>query len=719
MNPKGPAKEDQSGQSASRKNLESLQRSIDTLREKEQRYRNIFTSSPLGIYYYKSDGYLTECNDKFLEILGSERSNVIGLYILSVVKDPDMLAAIKASLEGKIGLYEGEYLSMSSGKRVDIKATYGPMFSEDGVLVGGIGIIEDISERMRIERDLREARSSLEIRVRDRTEDLIKANESLKAANEQLRKEVLERRSAEDAVWESKKLLRSVLDNSTAVIYVKDLEGRFILANRSLERLLDMKEQSFLGRTDHGMFPSETADAFRANDFKVIEKRMPIEFDEVVSIGGGERTYISIKIPIFSESGAVTAVCGISTDITERKKAEQEKEQLQAQLLHSQKMEAIGTMAGGIAHDFNNIITVVKSLTDLMIEKVGISDRFYKYLQPISESSRRAMNLVQQLLLFSSNKPKEASVFDLNEVIGELMGLFEHLISEDISIEMDLEHDPWRLSADRGRMEQVITNLVVNASEAMRSGGTITISTENVLLKERQRKTMPDARPGMYICLSVEDDGEGIKKELLKHIYEPFFTTKKAKNSGMGLAVVYGIVKDHDGWLNVESKPGKGTTFKVYLPATEAKAMESVQEAGPKTGNTGGGKRILLVEDEKWVRKSTAMILSENGYEVFEAANAESAIALFYREKGRFDLVLSDVVMPRRGGLELVGPLADINPRVPILLCSAYLDDKARLSEIIKRGFTYIQKPYEIPEFLQAIEETISQNKNMRTQSRS
>ncbi len=695
--------------------LESMRRSIDELRESEQKYRNIFTNSPLGIYYYTPDGYLTECNEKFLEILGSNREKVIGLYILSVVKDPMMLAAIKESLAGRIGLFEGEYLSMSSGKLVDIKATYGPMFSEKGALIGGIGIIEDISERMRIEKELREARSSLEIRVRERTEDLRRANESLQEANERLRKEVQERSLAEDSLRESRKLLRSLLDNSTTVIYVKDREGRYILINKTFERLFNVKEGWLIGKTDYDLFPGETADAVRANDIKVIGRRAPVEFDEVVPHGNELHTYISVKVPIFSSAGEVEAVCGISTDITERKRSAEEKEKLQAQLLHSQKMEAVGVLAGGVAHDFNNIITVVKSLTDLMIEKVGTKDRLYKYLQPISESSKRAANLVQQLLLFSSSRPKEISVFDLNEAASELLGLLEHLISEDVSVETDLEYKLWRISADRGRIEQVITNLVVNSSEAMRHGGTVTVSTKNVLLNEKQCRGIQGATPGRYVCLSVEDEGEGIDKEVLKHIFEPFFTTKKGKNSGMGLSVVYGIVKDHDGWINVSSKPNAGgAVFSVCLPATEEESTVPEQRVRPKVSNTGAGKKILLVEDEKWVRKSTAMVLSENGYEVFEAANAEAAVGLFYRKKGKFDLIFSDVVMPGRSGLELAGLLADLNPRVPVLLCSSYLDDKAQLSEIIKRGLSFIQKPYEIQELLEAIEDTITQSKNTR-----
>ncbi len=194
----------------------------------------------------------------------------------------------------------------------------------------------------------------------------------------------------------------------------------------------------------------------------------------------------------------------------------------------------------------------------------------------------------------------------------------------------------------------------------------------------------------------------------MARIFEPFFTTKTGKGTGMGLAVVYSVVTEHNGWINVTSPPDGGAAFKVWLPTTEA-GEDAIATAPVQ--NAGKGKRILLVEDEKWVRKSTAMVLADNGYEVFEAADAEKALGLFYREKGRFDMVFSDVVMPGRSGLQLVSPLLDLNPNIPILLCSGYLDDKSQLSQIIKRGLAYIQKPFEIPELLQAVEETINEKR--------
>jgi CheY-like chemotaxis protein len=352
---------------------------------------------------------------------------------------------------------------------------------------------------------------------------------------------------------------------------------------------------------------------------------------------------------------------------------------------------------------------VVKSLTDLVLARTPKDDPIRKYLEPISDSSTRGINLVQQLLYFSRNQPADAEDVNMNDTSLNLLSMLEHLISEDITITTHLSYNLWNIKADNGRIEQLITNLVINGSEAMPQGGKVVLKTENVNLSEKNCKNIPGARAGRYVRLTVEDTGVGMDKEVMEHIFEPFFTTKATRGTGMGLAIVYGIVKECGGWINVASEPGEGSSFRVYLPAATGVVKKKAAEKTGMKFSPGKGKRILLVEDEKWVRKSTAMVLTEHGYAVFEAANAENAIGLFYREKGRFDLVLSDVVMPGRNGLQLVGPLLDINPRIPILLASAHFDDKAQLSQIIKRGLPYIQKPYEIPDLLRAVEETMKQ----------
>ncbi len=397
-------------------------------------------------------------------------------------------------------------------------------------------------------------------------------------------------------------------------------------------------------------------------------------------------------------------------DITERKTVIEEKEHLQAQLIQAQKMEAIGTLAGGIAHDFNNILTVIKNLTSLALDKASKDPHCTCYLEPIRDVSERGINLVQQLLIFSQNKPVEFSRFNLNDVIDDFLKIIGTIVSEDILLEKELEGGLPDIRADRGRIEQVITNLVINSRDSMLMGGVITLRTENVMLTTEQAASIQGAVPGDFVCLTVQDTGAGMDRETINHIFEPFFTTKSPNGTGLGLSVVYGIVKELNGWINVESEVRKGTKFMVYLPVARGVDRDTHEERTERKTFDGKGRHILLVEDDKWVRKSTAMVLNVNNYVVFEASSAEQAINLFFKEKGKFDLVMIDVVMPGRNGLQLVGPLLDVNPKIPILLCSGHLDDKAQLEQIIRRGLPYIQKPYEIDELLQAVEEVIAES---------
>jgi len=401
----------------------------------------------------------------------------------------------------------------------------------------------------------------------------------------------------------------------------------------------------------------------------------------------------------------------LTEEIAERKRAEEEQELLRNQLIQAQKMEAIGTLAGGIAHDFNNIMTVIKNLVSLALNKAAKDPACTCYLEPIRDVSERGINLVQQLLIFSQNKPVVFSCFNLNDVIDDFLKIISTIISEDISIDNKLEQGLWDIKADRGRIEQVITNLIINSRDSMLMGGVITLRTENITLNADRAASIQGAHPGNFICLTVEEDtGKGMDKETIPHIFEPFFTTKAPRGTGLGLSVVYGIVKELGGWINVASQPGRGSKFMVYLPVSTGSDRAAEKEPAERKALHGGGRRILLVEDDKWVRKSTAMVLSESGYTVFEASSAEQAISLFYKEKGRFDLVMSDVVMSGKSGLHMVSPLLDINPSIPILLCSGHLDDKAQLDQIIRRGIAYIQKPYEIDDLLHAIEETIEED---------
>lgn len=496
------------------------------------------------------------------------------------------------------------------------------------------------------------------------------------------------------------------LDDLPFLAYIQEKDYSIRFANRFFKALYGESA----GRRCHEAIWGRSVPCESCPTFKVFETRQPLSWESIHQDG---KAFQVFDLP-FTDPDGTELVLGISIDKTHCRRIERERSSVLAQLMHSQKMSAIGTLTAGIAHDFNNIITVIKTLTDLAVVKSGNDEQLLKYLEPIKESSDRAISLVQQLLVFSRHKPSNAASHDLNEVVADILRMLEHLISEDIAIETDFAYDLWPVRAVRCMLEQIILNLAINSSEAMQHGGNIYIRTGNIAVSETAAESAGPG-PGRYVLLSVEDNGAGIDAETLKRVFEPLFTTKEKKNAGMGLTVVQKIVNEHGGWIGAESEPGKGTSIKVYLPAAEeASAVEECRGARKPQPGIGKGKKVLLVEDEKWVRKSTAMVLSEFGYSVTEAANAEAALSLFYREKGRFDLVLTDVIMPGRNGLQLINPLLDINPAIPILLFSAHLDDKVQMEEIIGKGLAYIQKPYEISDLISAVEDTITANKSPR-----
>lgn len=390
------------------------------------------------------------------------------------------------------------------------------------------------------------------------------------------------------------------------------------------------------------------------------------------------------------------------TDISRLKAAEEEKAKIQAQLQQSQKMEAIGKLASGIAHDFNNLLTVISSYCGLATMSDSL-EIIHGYLEEIGASADRAKNLTRQLLLFSSSQPIDMNSLDLNGAITGMLNMLSRFISENIELKTELAADLSPVYADRGSIEQLVMNIVINARDAMPNGGNILIRTENAATAPGQPGGSRGRDAGKFVCLTIEDGGAGMTKEVLERIFEPFFTTKRiGEGIGLGLAVVESIIKQHKGWLDVASEPGHGSIFKVYLPvSTEAleTALPEVFLEAPK----GKGERILMIEDEKHLRKSLEMVLAMNGYSVFAAGNAHEAIEIFEKEKGNFEMVFSDIILQDRNGIELVQKLLIKKPGLRVLFTSGYMDVESQWSVIREKGFKFLQKPYEISEILRMI----------------
>lgn len=398
-------------------------------------------------------------------------------------------------------------------------------------------------------------------------------------------------------------------------------------------------------------------------------------------------------------TGDITSFRGIVRDITTQR-------QLEHQLIQAQRMESIGRLAGGVAHDFNNYLTAILGYIDLAAMEAPAGSPGAEELAEARVIIDSAANLARQLLLFSRRETADLKAVDINQTIGDMQKMLGRLIGEQYTITVDLEEGANTISADIRMLEQVIMNLAINARDAMPGGGPVTISTRNVTVAPDARQ--PAGRPdGDYLRLSVKDAGTGMDAETLSHIFEPFYSTKrKEKGTGLGLSVVYGIVSQHDGWIDVESTPGKGTTFSIFLPAV---FMAPVKTAASHPGVDelrGNGEKVLLVEDDETIRKLAGRMLSENGYEVLAFPDAERALAAFEAQGGEVDLVFTDVVLPGADGIWLADRLREKKPDLGVLLSTGY-SRETDWRKIQVKGYRLLRKPYAIPDLMRAVWEIL------------
>ena len=382
-------------------------------------------------------------------------------------------------------------------------------------------------------------------------------------------------------------------------------------------------------------------------------------------------------------------------------------DQLQGQLLQSQKMEAIGKLAGGIAHDFNNILTVISVSAELLPPQVNTKPGADKLVQQIILSTKKAASLTHQLLAFSRKQMIQPKILDLNLIVTEAQKMYHRLIGEDINLILNCDPILKNIKADPGQVDQIIMNLVVNAKDAMPDGGKLIITTQNVILTQSDMAEHLDGSLGQFVCLEISDTGTGISRDIIPKIFDPFFTTKDlGRGTGLGLSVVYGIVKENSGWIELETEVGKGTIFKIYFPGIElATDNEKIEETIVHMGN---GEKIFVVEDDLNIREIVNTILTNNGYSIVHAENIKKALINFNANDGKFDMVLMDVVLPDGSGIELYKQLLVINPNLKVLFTSGYADEKARWTIMQEKRYSFIQKPYKVNDLLKEIKNVIS-----------
>jgi two-component system, cell cycle sensor histidine kinase and response regulator CckA len=619
-------------------------RTTEALRASEAKYRDLIENLNDVIFAVTKDGAVSYISPVIESVAGYNPSEVIGRSFTefifpedlpSVLRNFDQVMAQKPSpLEYRIETKAGELVWVRTSSRPNIVADQ---------VVGLHGVMTDVTDRKKAEQALR-------------TSDVE---------------------------------LRTLFGAMTDVILVLDRNGRYLKIAPTDPCFLYKPSTDLVGKTLHEVFPKVQADFFLLHIRGALLEGRAHKVEYTLQIDGTEVWFEGSVSPLSEDS-----VIWIARDVTEHKKSEEEREKLEHQFLHSQKMEAVGQLAGGIAHDFNNLLTVINGYSDLSLERLPAGDPLRNKIRNIKKAGERAASLTRQLLAFSRKQILQPKVFDLNSIVSDLGEMLSRLIGENIELRTVLDPELGSVKADPGQIEQVLVNLVVNARDAMPHGGRLTIETRNVYFGTEYTKHHVGVRPGAYVMLAIGDSGSGMDEETKARIFEPFFTTKgPGKGTGLGLSTVYGIVKQSGGNIWPYSEVGEGTTFKVYLPRNMDDAQDHTRRSQPER-SLEGTETILLVEDHEIVRTLAREFLQSYGYEVLEAANCDVALPIAERHQKTIDLLLTDVVMPGMSGRSLSDRLATLRPEIKVLFMSGYTDDAIVHHGVLEGGTAFIQKPF-------------------------
>lgn len=498
----------------------------------------------------------------------------------------------------------------------------------------------------------------------------------------------MERRLRENEQW-----LAATLSSIGDAVIATDQEGRVRFLNTLAQQFTGWTQAEALGRDVREVFTvideftrqpvqnpalealSQGAPAVLAPDSVLVDK------------WGNERPIDDSAAPIRGMTGQLSGAVLVFRDVTERRRLEEH-------LRQAQKLEAIGRLAGGIAHDFNNIMTIITGFSELLLADKQLSGEQLETVRHIQDAGKRAASLTNQIMAFSRKQLLVPSVLSLNSIVRDMATMAKRLIGTHIELQTDLDPDLGPIRADPTQLGQVILNLAANARDAMPNGGRLVIATTNVELGETTTRDYPDVTPGRYARLTVTDTGSGISGEVLRHIFEPYFTTKGlGQGTGLGLATVHGIVKQSDGHIEVQSRSGEGTAFQIYLPLVEEAPVSAVREGGP---TETGQETLLLVEDDPMVRKMTCTILTQSGYHVLEAANGPEALQVAEQHPEPIRLLVTDLVMPHLSGYELAELLSASRPEIRVLFISGYTEEEAARQGIATAAADFLQKPFSL-----------------------
>jgi len=627
---------------------------IDSLRRnKEHEYETLTRTSLDGFWTSDNTGWIRDANDSLCLMLGYTREELLGLSIQD----------IEASQES------------SEGIRVNIST-----------------VIESGSQRFQSQLRRKDGR------IRD-----VEISSQYAAEPEErcfvFVRDITDRNMAEKVLAASEKKFRDLLESVQLVAVILDAQGNLTFCNDYLLSLTGWSRNEVINKNWFGLFiPEDIRDAvYSIFQSAIRNNSLSLHYENAIIARDKTQRFIVWNNSILRDSeGNAIGVASIGTDVTEHRKLEE-------QLRQSQKMESIGTLAGGIAHDFNNILTAIIGYGHLTLRKMEKDDPNRLNIEQMLEASDRAAHLTKDLLLFSRKQPIHRKLLDLNEVIKRLEKFLIRVIGEDIAFQTNLSDGEIPILADAHQIEQVLMNLATNARDAMPKGGALTVTTDQIRLDQQFINLYGYGKPGLYAMVTVSDTGEGMDEQTRQKIFEPFYTTKEVgKGTGLGLAVVYGIVRQHEGYVNVDSELGKGTTFRIYLPLVASYETEEKGNAVEEQP-VRGTETILLAEDNEAVRNLTLSILKEFGYTVITAVDGEDAVSKYEEHKESIQLLLFDLIMPRKSGKEAYDAIREMNPDVKVLFASGYSPDIVQDKASLGKGTAIIFKPVSPMELLKQV----------------
>ncbi len=632
----------------------------------------IFAYSPFGMQVYDSKGHNLFVNQSFKDLFGA-----VPPPEYCVLKDEQATAAgilplIQQGFNGKIvqlpiswfNPNDVQQVKVETGRRVAIETTLFPLMDENQRLTNVVFVFKDVTAEQIVR------------------EENLRINQRLAESNTQM---------------------ETFLNNTKAVIYFKDLSGKYLRVNRQYTEVFEVKYENIIGKTDFDLFPLQVAEAFVSADRSVMKNNSHLEIEEEAIHPNGEKhSYISNKFPIKDENGEVSGICGISTDITEIKN-------VQLELNRSRRLESLGILAGGIAHDFNNSLCIIQLQAETVISQ--IEDKKAKaQLQTIVDATTRSGALIKQLLAFGRKQEVRPQSTSVQIIIEDLRKMLEQALGESIHLKINYEKNLSNIFADPTQIEQILVNLCINARDAMRLGGTLSIDVKNSILTKGMPGAKIGAAPGAYVEISVRDTGHGINSEIQDKIFEPFFTTKeKDRGNGLGLSSVIGIVEQNAGELVLESKENVGTCFRIFFPQHEGEASAAEVRVRANTKTFQGNELILLIEDHSELREATAHKLRRSGYRVLEASCYLEVKKLLEELAEPVGLIVSDVIMPEKSGPEIVNEISG-HPFIKsakILFVSGHAGNELEKHKINSKDFSFLEKPYNGKQLLNRIEEVL------------